>query len=74
MDIVFPAERTHFPGVHKIDAPISGLRIADKNFTDTRIFLKNWGGSQISEFKVIKLAAWKFTEFSPLVRGKYINP
>ena len=30
-----------FPGVHKIDAPISGPRIADKNFTDTkRIFLK----------------------------------
>ena len=26
-------------GVHKIDAPISGPRIADKNFTDTRIFL-----------------------------------
>ena len=36
---VFPAETTHFPGVHKIDAPISGPRIADKNFTDTRIFL-----------------------------------
>ena len=29
-----------FPGVHKIDAPISGPRIADKNFTDTRIFLR----------------------------------
>ena len=28
-----------FPGVHKIDAPISGPRIADKNFTDTRMFL-----------------------------------
>ena len=28
-----------FPGVHKIDAPISGPRIADKKFTDTRIFL-----------------------------------
>ena len=27
-----------FPRVHKIDAPISGPRIADKNFTDTRIF------------------------------------
>ena len=39
--MVFPAERTHFPGVHKIGAPISGPRIADtKNFTDTkRIFL-----------------------------------
>ena len=29
-----------FPGVHKIGAPISGARIADTNFTDTRIFLK----------------------------------
>ena len=33
-----------FPGVHKIGAPISGPRIADTNFTDTRIFLNNlWG-------------------------------
>ena len=41
-DRVFPAERTRFfPGVHKIGAPISGPRIADTNFTDTkRIFLK----------------------------------
>ena len=35
-----------FPGVHKIGAPISGPRIADTNFTDTRIFLisgfPNW--------------------------------
>ena len=30
-----------FPGVHKIGAPISGPRIADTNFTDTRIFLKS---------------------------------
>ena len=36
---VFPADRTHFSGVHRIDAPISGPRIADKNFADTRIFL-----------------------------------
>ena len=28
-----------FPGVHKIGAPISGPRIADTNFTDTRIFV-----------------------------------
>ena len=28
-----------FPGVHKIGAAISGPRIADKNFTDTRIVL-----------------------------------
>ena len=29
-----------FPGVHEIGAAISGPRIADKNFTDTWIFLK----------------------------------
>ena len=29
-----------FPGVHKIGAPISGPRIADTNFTDTRLFLR----------------------------------
>ena len=42
MDMVFPAERTHFPGVHEIGAAISGPRITDKKiFTDTkRIFLK----------------------------------
>ena len=28
-------------GAHKIGAAISGPRIADKNFTDTRIFLKD---------------------------------
>ena len=28
-----------FPGVHKIGAAISGPRIADTNFMDTRIFL-----------------------------------
>ena len=40
MDMAFPAERTQFfPGVHKIGAAISGPRIADTNFTDTRIFL-----------------------------------
>ena len=39
MDMVFPAERTHFlPGAHKIGAAIFGPRIADKNYTDTRIF------------------------------------
>ena len=35
----FLQEERIFPGVHKIDAPISGPRIADTNFTDTRIFL-----------------------------------
>ena len=36
---VFLQKERMFPGVHKIHAPISGPRIADKNFTDTRIFL-----------------------------------
>ena len=41
MDMGFFLQKERiFPGVHKIDAPISGPRIADKNFTDTRIFLK----------------------------------
>ena len=30
-----------FPGVHKIGAAIPAPEIADKNFTDTRIFLSN---------------------------------
>ena len=36
---LFLQNRRFFPGVHKIGAAISGPRIADKNFTDTRIFL-----------------------------------
>ena len=39
MAIVFPAERALFPCAHKIGAAISGARIADKKFTDKRIFL-----------------------------------
>ena len=39
---VFLQKEGIFPGVHKIGAAISGPRIADKNFTDTRIFLKNF--------------------------------
>ena len=39
MDMVFPAERTHFPGAHKIGSAISGPGLADTNITDTRIFL-----------------------------------
>ena len=38
-----------FPGVHKIGAPISGPRIADTNFTDTRIFLNFLHINQILE-------------------------
>ena len=37
--VFFLQKERIFPGAHKIDAPISGPRIADKNFTDTRIFL-----------------------------------
>ena len=37
----FPCRKNaFFPGVHKIGAAISGPRIADTNFTDTRIFLR----------------------------------
>ena len=32
-------KNTEILGAHKIGAAISGPRIADKNFTDTRIFL-----------------------------------
>ena len=40
MDMGFSCRKSaFFLGVHKIGAPISGPRIADKNFTDTRIFL-----------------------------------
>ena len=46
-----------FPGVHKIGAAISGPRIADKNFTDTRIFLKKgfeetWHKTSPSSFQL----------------------
>ena len=37
----FPAERTHFPGAHKIGAAVSGPRIADKTF---------YGHEDFSEF------------------------
>ena len=41
MDIeVFLQKERIFPGAHQIGAAISGARIADKNLTDTRIFLK----------------------------------
>ena len=36
---VFLQKEGIFPGVRKIGAAISGPRIADTNFTDTRIFL-----------------------------------
>ena len=41
MDMGFPCRKNAiFPRAHKIGAAISGPRIADKNFMDTRIFLK----------------------------------
>ena len=50
MDMGFFLQKERiFPGVHKIDAPISGPRIEDKNFTDTRIFLKLGQGPQLWE-------------------------
>ena len=36
---VFLQKDTEILGAHNIGATISGPRIADKNFTDTRIFL-----------------------------------
>ena len=58
MDMGFPAERTLFPGVHRIGAAISGPRIADKNFTDTRIFSEKGsaerGFSDLLRFVVIR--------------------
>ena len=36
----FSCRKKNFPRPHKIGAAISGTRIADKNFMDTRIFLK----------------------------------
>ena len=47
MDMGFFLQKERFfPGVHKIGAAISGPGIADTNFTDTRIFLKNeWSRS-----------------------------
>ena len=39
---VFLQKERIFPGVHKIGAAISGPRIADTNFTDTRIFLNEF--------------------------------
>ena len=36
---VFLQKESIFPGVRKIGAALSGPRIADTNFTDTRIFL-----------------------------------
>ena len=41
-----------FPSVHQIGAAISGPRIADKNFTDTRIFLKVLSSQTCSQSSV----------------------
>ena len=56
----FPAERTHFPRAHKTGAAISGPRIADKNYMDTRIFLI---------FLFSKAIFYKVPEKYPLKQG-----
>ena len=62
-DMVFPAERTIFPGVHKIGTAISGPRIADKNFADTKtIFLINCESIRANRFARIALRIANATE------------
>ena len=46
MDMGFLQKERILPGAHKIGAGISGPRIADTNFTDTRIFLILWSEIQ----------------------------
>ena len=54
MDRVFSCRMdAFFPGVHKIGAAISGPRIADTNFTDTRIFLKLLGSKEKDLLKLL---------------------
>ena len=53
MDMVFLQKERIFPGVHKIGAAISGPRIADTNFTDTRIFLKNIKRANLYENELV---------------------
>ena len=50
----------------KIDAPISGPRIADKNFTDTRIFLRKVQNLEILEI----LESLEILENPPTVEKK----
>ena len=52
--VFFLQKERIFPGAHEIDAPISGPRIADKNLTDTRIFLivSNKKSSTKTNFRV----------------------
>ena len=47
-----------FPGVHKIGAPISGPRIADTNFTDTRIFLNDTTAASILDDPGLVKTLW----------------
>ena len=48
---VFLQKEGIFPGVRKIGAAISGPRIADTNFADTRIYLKYYHSSKYWEWK-----------------------
>ena len=67
MDMGFFLQKERiFPGVHQIGALISGPRIADTNFTDTRIFLKQLKGKIVSElFTLFALFSHFFGIFSP---------
>ena len=71
-----------FPGVHKIGAPISGPRIADTNFTDTRIFLifscesqgpRNGGvsngGLPDLDLSFLLVPFWSFSGLFPIFLG-----
>ena len=61
---VFLQKERIFPGVHKIGAALSGPRIADTNFTDTRIFLTKRRDSPClaqggPELRNICVAVWR---------------
>ena len=64
MDMVSCRTDAFFPGVHKIGAGISGPRIADRNFTDARIFLI--GGSPDPLFACSKMSLFYLKTCTPV--------
>ena len=76
MDMVFSCRTdAFFPGVHKIGAAISGPRIADTNFTDTRIFLRLLGtqkGTKTDGFQNRKF--WGLSKLAALVHQQFWYP